>query len=144
MDRRHHLQEEIEHELRRGAELTREIKRTTAETKDMCSDTVRVIHHQGEQLNTVERKLDGINADLKESHHHLREVESFWYSWLPKSIKQKFSSRPETGSASGGGKKTSSTPQKTAATGGSGSSKERFVHRIVGHPLEDQMNDDLQ
>lgn len=143
MDRRDHLQEEIEHELRKGAELSREIKKTTAETKDMCTDTARMVHHQGEQLNTVERRLDGINGDLKESHHHLREVESFWYSWLPKSVKQKFSSQPETGSARGGGKKTSSTPQKTAVTGGS-RSKERFVQRIVDHPLEDQMNDDLQ
>lgn len=143
MDRRDHLQEEIEHELRKGAELSREIKKTTAETKDMCTDTARMVHHQGEQLNTVERRLDGINGDLKESHHHLREVESFWYSWLPKSVKQKFSSQPEIGSARGGGKKTSSTPQKTAVTGGS-RSKERFVQRIVDHPLEDQMNDDLQ
>ena len=143
MDRRDHVQEGIERGVRRGAELSREIKKTTAETKDMCNDTASMVHHQGEQLNAVERKLDGINAGLKESHHHLREVESFWYSWLPKSVKKKFPSQPETGTARGSGKKTSSTPQKTAVTGSS-RSKERFVHRIVDHPLEDQMNDDLQ
>ena len=145
MDRRDRLQEEIDHELRRGADITSEIRRTTAETRDVCNETARAVHHQGEQLKRAERKLDGINADLKESHHHLREVESVWYSWLPKSVKKKFHSQPETSSASGSGKKASSAPQKTAVTGASSrNGKQRYVSRTVGHPLEDQMNDDLE
>lgn len=145
MDRRGYVQEEIERELLRGAEITREIKKTTAETQDVCHDTAKMVHHQGEQLNRVERKLDGINADLKESHHHLREVESVWYSWLPKSVKNKFTPRPAASSAGDSGKKTSPAPQKTAVAGASSkSSKERYVQRIADHPLEDQMNDDLR
>ena len=146
MDRRDYLQEEIDRELRRGAEITRDIRRTTAETLDVSKDTARTVHQQGEQLNRVERRLDGIKGDLKESHHHLREVESFWYSWLPKSFKQKLNSRPTASSpprdSGKGAKKTSSAPQKTASSGVG--SKERFVQRTVGHPLEDQMNEDLE
>lgn len=149
MDRRDYLQEEIDGELHRGAEITRAIRKTTAETQDVTHDTARMVHHQGEQLNRVDRKLDGIDADLRESHHHLREVESMWYSWLPKSVKKKFNPQPAASSPPGdsgkGGKKASSAPQKTASSGvGSKGSKERFVQRTVGHPLEDQMNEDLE
>ena len=140
MARREETYRQIDKELDEGVHLTSNIKRVAVETENTSNDTSRMLHHQTEQLQGIDRRLDGIDGNLKASDKSLKEVESFWYSMLPKSWKR--DSKPSARPSVSPGKSGAPASQKTSS--GTSNSRGQYISPIVGDDRERQMNEDLK
>jgi len=56
-------------------DTTRRMRGLAEETNQIGVDTLVKLNEQGEQLDNIERNMDGINADLKMADVHLTELE---------------------------------------------------------------------
>jgi len=69
------LDQRIDHVTNETLDTTRRIRGIAEETNQIGVDTLVTLNEQGEQLDNVERGLDEINVDLKQTDKHLTEIE---------------------------------------------------------------------
>lgn len=60
-------------------EATRRIRQVAEETNDIGVNTLVALNEQGERLDNVERRLDEIDVDLKQTDRHLNALEKCCY-----------------------------------------------------------------
>ena len=74
-DERYRLEQRIDHTTNESVDATRRIRAIAEETNQIGVDTLVTLNEQGEQLDNVERRLDEINVDLKQTDRNLTELE---------------------------------------------------------------------
>lgn len=74
-DERYRLDQRIDHVTNETLDATRRIRNVAEETNQIGVDTLVTLNEQGEQLDNVERRVDEINVDLKQTDRNLTELE---------------------------------------------------------------------
>lgn len=74
-DERGRLEQRIDHVTNESVSATKRIRAIAEETNQIGVDTLVTLNEQGEQLDNVERRLDEINVDLKQTDKNLSELE---------------------------------------------------------------------
>lgn len=74
-DERRGLEMQIDTVTNESVGATRRIRAIAEETNQIGVDTLVTLNEQGEQLDNVERRLDEINVDLKQTDRNLSELE---------------------------------------------------------------------
>ncbi len=74
-DERYELDQRIDHVTNESLDATRRIRQVAEDTNRVGVNTLVTLNEQGEQLDNVERRLDEINVDLKQTDRNLTELE---------------------------------------------------------------------
>ena len=75
-DDRYRLDQRIDHVTNESLDATRRIRQVAEETNQIGVDTLITVNEQGEQLDNVERRLDEVNVDLKQTDRNLSRLEA--------------------------------------------------------------------
>ena len=145
-DERYRLEQRIDHATNESVGATRRIRAIAEETNQIGVDTLVTLNEQGEQLDNVERRLDEINVDLKQTDKNLSELEKCCgcctcICCAPKNIKGTKHYKKAYGK-----KAQYDEPVTNQPTSG-GSSKQAqgpFIKRVTDDDREDEMEENLQ
>lgn len=145
-DERYRLEQRIDHATNESVGATRRIRAIAEETNQIGVDTLVTLNEQGEQLDNVERRLDEINVDLKQTDKNLTELEKCCgcctcLCCAPKNIKGTKHYKKAYGK-----KAQYDEPVTNQPTSG-GSSKQAqgpFIKRVTDDDREDEMEENLQ
>lgn len=145
-DERYRLEQRIDHATNESVGATRRIRAIAEETNQIGVDTLVTLNEQGEQLDNVERRLDEINVDLKQTDKNLSELEKCCgcctcLCCAPKNIKGTKHYKKAYGK-----KAQYDEPVTNQPTSG-GSSKQAqgpFIKRVTDDDREDEMEENLQ
>jgi hypothetical protein len=147
-DERGRLEERIDHVTNESVGATRRIRAIAEETNQIGVDTLVNLNEQGEQLDNVERRLDEINVDLKQTDRNLTELEKCCGCFTcvccaPRSVKKSRQYRKVYG------KKAQYddgvvTNQPGGSHGTSSQAQGPYVKRVTDDDREDEMEENLQ
>lgn len=145
-DERYRLEQRIDHATNESVGATRRIRAIAEETNQIGVETLVTLNEQGEQLDNVERRLDEINVDLKQTDKNLTELEKCCgcctcLCCAPKNIKGTKHYKKAYGK-----KAQYDEPVTNQPTSG-GSSKQAqgpFIKRVTDDDREDEMEENLQ
>jgi hypothetical protein len=143
------LEERIDHVTNESVGATRRIRAIAEETNQIGVDTLVTINEQGEQLDNVERRLDEINVDLKQTDRNLTQLEKCCGCFTcspccaPRSVKKTKKYKKVYG------KKAQYndgvvTDQPTASEGAQMQDHGPYVKRITDDDRENEMEENLQ
>lgn len=148
-DERYRLEQRIDHVTNQSVDATRRIRQVAEETNQIGVDTIITLNEQGEQLDNVERRLDEINVDLKQTDRNLTELEKCCgcctcICCAPSNIQKKKHYKKVYGKKAQNAESVI-TDQPGGAQGGSrGQAQGAFIKRVTDDDREDEMEDNLQ
>ena len=145
-DERYHLDQRIDHATNESLAATRRIRQVAEETNQMGVETLITVNEQGEQLENVERRLDEINVDLKQTDRHLTELEKCCCGCFTCCCGRpaEFSKRKDYKQVYGKPEQEVITDEPTGGGGGRGrQSQGPFVKRITNDDREEEMDENL-
>ena len=143
-DERHNLEQRIDVVTNDTLDATRRIRGIAEETNQIGVDTLITVNEQGEQLDNVERRLDEINVDLKQTDRHLTEIEKCCgccscMCCAPKNIQKNKHYKKVYG------KKAQHMDDVVGdQPGGKRQAQGPYIKRITDDDREDEMEDNLQ
>ena len=148
-DERHQLEQRIDHVTNESVAATRRIRAVAEETNQIGVDTLITLNEQGEQLDNVERRLDEINVDLKQTDKNLTELEKCCgcctcICCAPKNIQKNRHYKKVYGKKAESRQQVVVSDQPTASEGGPRQPQGPYVKRITDDAREDEMEDNLQ
>ena len=146
-DERYRLEQRIDHVTNESVGATRRIRAIAEETNQIGVDTLVTLNEQGEQLDNVERRLDEINVDLKQTDRNLSELEKCCgcctcVCCAPKNVKRTKQYKKVYGKKAQGDHGVI-----TDQPGGADPSRQAqgpFVKRVTDDAREDEMEENLQ
>lgn len=147
-DERYRLEQRIDHATNQSVDATRRIRAIAEETNQMGVDTLVTLNEQGEQLDNVERRLDEINVDLKQTDKNLTELEKccgcFTCACCAPSNIQKNKHYKKVYGKKAQNAELVTSDQPTGSGGGSRQPQGPFIKRVTDDAREDEMEDNLQ
>ena len=146
-DERGRLEERIDHVTNESVGATRRIRAIAEETNQIGVDTLVTLNEQGEQLDNVERRLDEINVDLKQTDKNLTELEKCCGCFscnccAPRSVKKTKQYKKVYGKRAQYDDGVVSD-QPTASQGTPGQ-QGPYIKRVTDDDREDEMEENLQ
>jgi hypothetical protein len=138
------LRQQVDRAQDEGLDLTRNIRDIAIETHGIARDTADQVIQQGEQLDNVEMRLEGMNADLKDADKNLREIEKccglcYCCGGRPKDFTKRKEYKKVYGSTD------DDTPVTTQPMGRrQGAQDGQYVERVLGDEREAEMNENLK
>ena len=148
-DDRYLLDQRIDHVTNESLDATRRIRLVAEDTNRVGVDTLVTLNEQGEQLDNVERRLDEINVDLKQTDHHLTELEKCCgcctcICCRPTNYEKKKDYRQVYGKKAQQMEAVTEQPQASGASGGGRRGQGPFVKKVTDDAREDEMEENLQ
>ena len=141
-DEGYHLDQRIDHTTNESLSATRRIRQVAEETNQIGVETLITVNEQGEQLETVERRLDEINVDMKRTDKHLTEIEKCcgcFTCCAPSS----YSKRKDYKQVYGKQREDDELVTEQPTGGGRGQPHGPFIKRITNDEREEEMEENL-
>lgn len=144
-DERFRLEQRIDHVTNESVDATRRIRAIADETNQIGVDTLVTLNEQGEQLDNVERRLDEINVDLKQTDKNLTELEKCCgcctlICCAPRSVKKTKGYKKVYGKKAQYDQAINEQPE----SGNSRQPQGPYVKRVTDDGREDEMEENLQ
>ena len=146
-DERYRLEQRIDHVTNESVDATRRIRAVAEETNQIGVDTLVTLNEQGEQLDNVERRLDEINVDLKQTDRNLTELEKCCgcctcFCCAPRNIQKNKQYKKVYGKKAQN--MESVVADQPTGSGSSNRAQGPFVKRVTDDHREDEMEENLQ
>lgn len=130
-----------------SVDATKRMRTLAEETNQMGVDTLVTLNEQGEQLDSVERRLDEINLDMRQADKNLTELEKFCgcctcICCAPKNIEKMKQHKRVYGKKAN--KEAAVRSQPRSSKGTSKGSQKPFVKRITDDEREDEIEENLE
>lgn len=147
-DERSRLDQRINVVTNDSVDATRRIRAIAEETNQIGVDTLVTLNEQGEQLDNVERRLDEINVDLKQTDRNLTELEKCCgcctcVCCAPKNFQKNKHYKKVYGKKANQAVVTNQPGSSDEPTTG-GQGQGPFIKRVTDDDREDEMEDNLQ
>ena len=147
-DERGRLEQRIDHVTNESVGATRRIRAVAEETNQIGVDTLVNLNEQGEQLDNVERRLDEINVDLKQTDKNLTELEKCCGCFscaccAPRSVKKTKQYKKVYGKKAQYNEGIV-TDQPAGSEGTRMQAQGPYVKRVTDDDREDEMEENLQ
>lgn len=148
-DERYRLEQRIDHTTNESVDATRRIRAIAEETNQIGVDTLVTLNEQGEQLDNVERRLDEINVDLKQTDRNLTELEKCCgcctcVCCAPKNVQRTKHYKKAYGKKARQAEAVVMDQPSSSSGGGSRQPQGPFIKRVTDDAREDEMEDNLQ
>ena len=145
-DERDRLDQRIDHVTNQSVDATRRIRAVAEETNQMGVDTLITLNEQGEKLDNVERRLDEVNVDLKQTDRNLSRLEACCGCCScpcgPRSAQNTRTYKKAYGKKARHMEDVVSEQPRSG--GGGGQPQGPFIKRVTDDQREDEMEDNLQ
>ena len=146
-DERYGLEQRIDLVTNESVTATRRIRGIAEETNQIGVDTLVTLNEQGEQLDNVERRLDEINVDLKQTDRNLSELEKCCgcctcLCCAPKNIQKNKHYKKIYGKKAQQMENVVSDEPMTS--GGQRQGQGPYIKRVTEDDREDEMEENLQ
>lgn len=147
-DERYRLDQRIDHVTNQSVDATRRIRQVAEETNQMGVDTLITLNEQGEKLDNVERRLDDVNVDLKQTDRNLSRLEACCGCCScpcgPRSAQNTRTYKKAYGKKARQMEDVVSEQPRSGGGGGGGQPQGPFIKRVTDDVREDEMEDNLQ
>ncbi|XP_063232074.1 synaptosomal-associated protein 25 isoform X2 [Bacillus rossius redtenbacheri] len=125
-------------------ESTRRMLALCEESQDSGAQTLKLLHHQGEQLDRVEEGMDQINADMKEAEKNLTGMEKCCgLCVLPCNKSASFKEDEGTWKGNDDGKVVNNQPQRVMDERNGLVTQSGYIAKITNDAREDEMEDNM-
>ena len=143
------LQERIDMKTDESLAATRRMRNVVEETNQMGVETLVTLNEQGEKLDNVERRLEEINVDLKQTDKHLRSIEACCGCCHcpcgPKNMQKTKGYKKVYGKkAKHRELEEEARTQQPKSSGGAAPPSGPILKRVTNDEKEDEMEDNLQ
>ena len=147
-DERYEIEQRMDHVTNESLDATKRIRAVAEETNQIGVDTLVTLNEQGEQLDNVERRLDEINVDLKQTDRNLTKIEQCCgcctcLCTRPRSMEKSKHYKKVYGKKA---RQMENVVQDEPTRSGNGRGQPQgpFVKRVTDDVREDEMEDNLQ
>lgn len=130
-------------------EATRRIRNVAEETNDIGVSTLVALNEQGERLDNVERRLDEMDVDLKQTDRHLNALEKCCYCFScgccrAHVVKTKMYKKVYGKGANITAEEDAIVNQQPASQSSSGRPNGPIIKSVINDKKEEEMEENMQ